>query len=136
MPNKAYWNQVKQIMEFTDAMGSLAGEEMYGAKDKSEVKELIADAERRAAGATDQPMELITLPGLAREFKEVAAEIRASYRNAKTEEERQAILDEVLDCTGDFFTFLAEEASEVFGEASKRLGQAAKENAWDEDDDW
>ena len=135
MPNKAYWNQVRDIMEFTDAIGQMAGKECYGENDRTEVQGLLADAEERAARASDEPMEMITLSGLASEFKEVAKETRANYRNAETEEEKQKILDEVLECTGDFFSFLAEEASEVFGEAKNRLREAAKENAWD-DETW
>ena len=42
---------------------------------------------------------------------------------------------EIMECTGDFFSFLAEEASEVFGEAKNRLHEAAKDNAWD-DEEW
>jgi hypothetical protein len=129
MPNKAYWNQVREIMEFTDALGRMAGEECYREKDKREVQEVLADAKERSARASERPMEMITLSGLASEFKEVAKETRASYCNAETEEEKQKILDEVLECTSDFFSFLAEEASEVFGEAKNRLREAAEDNA-------
>ena len=52
-----------------------------------------------------------------------------------TEEEKEAILNEVLDATNDFFSFLANEAAEVFGEASNRLREAARENAFN-DDEW
>ena len=38
-----------------------------------------------------------------------------------------------MDCTGDFFSFLAEEASEVFGDAKKRLREAAADM---QDDEW
>ena len=51
----------------------------------------------------------------------------------QTEEEKEAILNEVLDATNDFFSFLANEAAEVFGEASNRLREAAKDNAWDDE---
>ena len=135
MPNKAYWNQMARIMEFTDAMGNAMGKEAYGEKDQREVQGFITEAKERAANAPDEPMELITLPGLAREFKDVVKETRENYRNAKTEEERQEIMDEVLESTSDFFSFLAEEASEVFGEAGRRLREAAKDNEW-EDDAW
>ena len=133
MPNKMYWNQVQEIMEFTDAMGRLLGEEAYSERDRKETQESLRDVEERKAKAGDEPMELITLAGLAREFKDVAKETRANYRNAESEEAKQAILDEVLDCTGDFFSFLAEEASEVFGDAKKRLREAAADM---QDDEW
>lgn len=135
MPNKTYWNQVRDIMEFTDAMGQMAGEECYSEMDKKEMQEILADVKERSARSQDEPMEKITLSGLAIDFKEVAKETRTNYRNAETEEEKQKILDEVLECTSDFFSFLAEEASEVFGEAKKRLREAAKDNAWD-DETW
>ncbi len=122
-------------MEFTGALGQMAGKECYGEKDKKEMQEILSDVEERSARASDEPMEMITLSGLAREFKEVAKDTRANYRNAETEEEKQKILDEVLECTSDFFSFLTEEASEVFGEAKNRLHKAAKENAWD-DEEW
>jgi hypothetical protein len=134
MPNKKYWNQVEKAMEFTNALGEAMGEENYGVKDKTGMQEIIEEIKERKAKAGDGPMELITLPGLAGEFKEVAKETRASYRNAKTEEEKEAILNEVLDATNDFFKFLAEEAAEVFGEASNRLREAARENAFNEDE--
>ncbi len=133
MPNKMYWNQVQEIMEFTDAMGRLLGEDAYSGRDRKELKESLRDVEERKAKAGDGPMELITLTGLAREFKDVAKETRANYRNAESEEEKQAILDEVLECTGDFFSFLVEEASEVFGDAKKRLHEAAADM---QDDEW
>ena len=78
MPNKMYWNQVQEIMEFTDAMGRLLGEEAYSARDRKEMKESLRDVEERKAKAGDRPMELITLSGLAREFKDVAKETRAN----------------------------------------------------------
>ena len=133
MPNKTYWNQVQEIMEFTDAMGRLLGEDAYSERDRKEMQESLRDVEERKAKAGDRPMELITLSGLAREFKDVAKETRANYRNAESEEAKQAILDEVLECTGDFFSFLAEEASEVFGDARKRLHEAAADM---QDDEW
>ena len=133
MPNKPYWNQVQEIMEFTDAMGRLLGEDAYSERDRKEMQESLRDVEERKAKAGDRPMELITLSGLAREFKDVAKETRANYRNAESEEAKQAILDEVLECTGDFFSFLAEEASEVFGDAKKRLREAAADM---QDDEW
>ena len=133
MPNKMYWNQVQEIMEFTDAMGRLLGEDAYSERDRKEMQESLRDVEERKAKAGDRPMELITLSGLAREFKDVAKETRANYRNAESEEAKQAILDEVLECTGDFFSFLAEEASEVFGDAKKRLREAAADM---QDDEW
>ena len=133
MPNKTYWNQVQEIMEFTDAMGRLLGEDAYSERDRKEMQESLRDVEERKAKAGDRPMELITLSGLAREFKDVAKETRANYRNAESEEARQAILDEVLECTSDFFSFLAEEASEVFGDAKKRLREAAADM---QDDEW
>ena len=133
MPNKTYWNQVQEIMEFTDAMGRLLGEDAYSERDRKEMQESLRDVEERKAKAGDRPMELITLSGLAREFKDVAKETRANYRNAESEEAKQAILDEVLECTGDFFSFLAEEASEVFGDAKKRLREAAADM---QDDEW
>ena len=136
MPNKMYWNQVQEIMEFTDAMGRLLGEEAYSGRDRKEMKESLRDVEERKAKAGDGPMEMITLAGLAREFKDVAKETRANYRNAESEEAKQAILDEVLDCTGDFFSFLAEEASEVFGDATKRLREAAADMKDDEWPEW
>lgn len=135
MPNKAYWNQMEEIMKFTDAMGSALGAEAYGESDKKQIDAIIAEAQERKGKAPEAPMELITLSGLASEFKDVAKETRANYCNAKTEEEKQEILDEVLECTSDFFSFLAEEAAEVFGDAKKRLREAAKENAW-EDEAW
>lgn len=134
MPNKAYWNQMEEIMKFTDAMGSALGAEAYGESDKMQIDAIIAEAQERKGKAPEGPMEMITLSGLASEFKDVAKETRANYRNAKTEEEKQEILDEVLECTSDFFSFLAEEAAEVFGDAKKRLREAAKENAWE--DEW
>ena len=134
MPNKKYWNQVEKAMEFANALGEAMGEENYGAKDKTGMQEIMEEIKERKAKAGDGSMELITLPGLAGEFKEVAKETRASYRNAKTEEEKEAILNEVLDATNDFFKFLAEEAAEVFGEASNRLREAARENAFNEDE--
>lgn len=133
MPNKTYWNQVRDIMEFTDAMGQMAGEECYRETDKKEMQEILADVKERSDRSLDEPMEMITLSGLAIEFKEVAKETRANYHNAETEEEKQEILDEVLECTSDFFSFLAEEASEVFGEAKNRLHEATKDNVWDEE---
>ena len=133
MPNKTYWNQVQEIMEFTDAMGRLLGEDAYSERDRKEMQESLRDVEERKAKAGDRPMELITLSGLAREFKDVAKETRANYRNAESEEAKQAILDEVLECTSDFFSFLAEEASEVFGDAKKRLREAAADM---QDDEW
>ena len=133
MPNKTYWNQVQEIMEFTDAMGRLLGEDAYSERDRKEMQESLRDVEERKAKAGDGPMELITLSGLAREFKDVAKETRANYRNAESEEAKQAILDEVLECTSDFFSFLAEEASEVFGDAKKRLREAAADM---QDDEW
>ena len=133
MPNKTYWNQVQEIMEFTDAMGSLLGQKAYGERDRQETQEIIRDVEERKAKANDEPMELITLSGLAKEFKDVAKETRANYRNAESEEAKEAILDEVLECTSDFFSFLAEEAAEVFGDAKKRLREAAADM---EDDEW
>ncbi len=133
MPNKTYWNQVQEIMEFTDAMGRLLGEDAYSERDRKEMQESLRDLEERKAKAGDGPMELITLSGLAREFKDVAKETRANYRNAESEEARQAILVEVLECTSDFFSFLAEEASEVFGDAKKRLREAAADM---QDDEW
>lgn len=135
MPNKKYWSQVEKAMEFTNALGEVMGEENYGAKDKTEMQEIMEEIKGRKAKAGDGPMELITLPGLASEFKEVAQETRANYRNAATEEEKEAILNEVLDATNDFFSFLANEAAEVFGEASNRLREAARENAFS-DDEW
>ena len=120
-------------MEFTDAMGRLLGEDAYSERDRKEMQESLRDVEERKAKAGDRPMELITLSGLAREFKDVAKETRANYRNAESEEAKQAILDEVLECTGDFFSFLAEEASEVFGDAKKRLREAAADM---QDDEW
>ena len=66
MPNKTYWNQVQEIMEFTDAMGSLLGKEAYSEGDRQETKEIIRDVKERKAGANDKPMEMITLGGLAR----------------------------------------------------------------------
>jgi len=134
MPNKKYWNQVEKTMEFANALGEAMGEENYGAKDKTGMQEIMEEIKERKTKADDGPMELITLPGLASEFKEVAKETRANYRNAKTEEEKEAILNEVLDATNDFFKFLAEEAAEVFGEASNRLREAARENAFNEDE--
>ncbi len=133
MPNKMYWNQVQEIMEFTDAMGRLLGEDAYSERDRKELQESLRDVEERKAKAGDGPMEMITLAGLVREFKDVAKETRANYRNAESEEEKQAILDEVLECTGDFFSFLAEEASEIFGDARKRLHEAAADM---QDDEW
>ena len=41
MPNKTYWNQVQEIMEFTDAMGSLLGKEAYGEGDRQETQEIL-----------------------------------------------------------------------------------------------
>ena len=128
MPNKTYWNQVQEIMEFTDAMGSLLGKEAYGEGDRQETQEIIRDVKERKERANDKPMEMITLAGLAREFKDVAKETRANYRNAESEE-----ANEVLEGTGDFFSFLAEEAAEVFGDAKKRLHEAAADM---EDDEW
>ncbi len=136
MPNKMYWNQVQEIMEFTDAMGRLLGEEAYSECDRKETQESLQDVEERKAKAGDGPMELITLSGLAREFKDVAKETRANCRNAESEEAKQAILDEVLESTGDFFSFLAEEASEVFGDARKRLREAAADMKDDEWPEW
>ena len=133
MPNKTYWNQVQEIMEFTDAMGGLLGQKAYGERDRQETQEIIRDVKERKAKANNEPMELITLSGLAKEFKDVAKETRANYRNAESEEAKEAILDEVLECTGDFFSFLAEEAAEVFGDAKKRLYEAAVDLA---DDEW
>ena len=133
MPNKTYWNQVQEIMEFTDAMGRLLGEDAYSERDRKEMQESLRDVEERKAKAGDRPLELITLSGLAWEFKDVAKETRANYRNAESEEAKQAILDEVLECTSDFFSFLAEEASEVFGDAKKRLREAAADM---QDDEW
>ncbi len=133
MPNKMYWNQVQEIMEFTDAMGRLLGEDAYSERDRKELQESLRDVEERKAKAGDGPMEMITLAGLVREFKDVAKETRANYRNAESEEAKQAILDEVLECTGDFFSFLVEEASEVFGDAKKRLHEAAADM---QDDEW
>ena len=135
MPNKNYWNQVEKAMEFTNALGEALGEENYGGKDKAEMQEFMSEIAERKANAPDGPMELITLSGLAKEFKEVSKETRANYRNAATEEEKEAILNEVLDATNDFFSFLANEAAEVFGEARNRLREAAKDNAWD-DESW
>ena len=133
MPNKTYWNQVQEIMEFTDALGGLLGQKAYGERDRQEAQEILRDVKERKARANDKPMEPITLSGLAREFKDVAKETRASYRNAESEEAKEAILDEVLECTSDFFSFLAEEAAEVFGDAKKRLREAAADM---EDDEW
>lgn len=133
MPNKTYWNQVQEIMEFTDAMGSLLSKDAYGEGDRQETQEIIRDVKERKERANDKPMEMITLAGLAREFKDVAKETRSNYRNAESEEAKEAILNEVLDCTGDFFSFLAEEAAEVFGDAKKRLHEAAADM---EDDEW
>lgn len=133
MPNKTYWNQVQEIMEFTDAMGGLLGEEAYDERDRQETQEILRDVKERKARANDEPMELITLSGLAREFKDVAKETRANYRNAESAEAKEAILDEVLECTSDFFSFLAEEAAEVFGDAKKRLHEAAADM---QDDEW
>ena len=133
MPNKTYWNQVQEIMEFTDAMGSLLGKEAYSEGDRQETQEIVRDVKARKERANDKPMEMITLAGLAREFKDVAKETRANYRNAESEEAKEAILNEVLECTGDFFSFLAEEAAEVFGDAKKRLHEAAADM---EDDEW
>ena len=133
MPNKTYWNQVQEIMEFTDAMGGLLGKKAYGERDRQETQEILRDVKERKARANDKPMEMITLAGLAREFKDVAKETRANYRNAESEEAKEAILNEVLECTGDFFSFLAEEAAEVFGDAKKRLHEAAADM---EDDEW
>ena len=92
MPNKTYWNQVQEIMEFTDAMGRLLGEDAYSERDRKEMQESLRDVEAK-----------------------------------------QAILDEVLEYTTDFFTFLAEEAAEVFGDAKKRLREAAADM---QDDEW
>ena len=86
MPNKTYWNQVQEIMEFTDAMGSLLGKEAYGEGDRQETQEILRDVKERKERANDKPMEMITLAGLAREFKDVAKETRANYRNAESEE--------------------------------------------------
>ena len=133
MPNKTYWNQVQEIMEFTEAMGGLLGQKAYGERDRQETQEIIRDIKERKARAKDEPMELITLSGLAREFKEVAKETRANYRNAESEEAKEAILNEVLECTNDFFSFLAEEGAEVFGDAKKRLNEAIADM---EDDEW
>lgn len=134
MPNKTYWNQVQEIMEFTDARGGLLGQKAYGERDRQETQEILRDVKERKAKANDGPaMELITLSGLAREFRDVVKETRANYRNAESEEAKEAILDEVLECTSDFFSFLAEEAAEVFGDAKKRLREAAADM---EDDEW
>ena len=133
MPNKTYWNQVQEIMELTDAMGGLLGQKAYGERDRQETQEILRDVKERKARTNDEPIELITLSGLAKEFKDVAKETRANYRNAESEEAKEAILDEVLECTSDFFSFLAEEAAEVFGDAKKRLNEAAADM---EDDEW
>ena len=133
MPNKTYWNQVQEIMELTDAMGGLLGQKAYGERDRQETQEILRDVKERKARTNDEPIELITLSGLAKEFKDVAKETRANYRNAESEEAKEAILDEVLECTSDFFSFLAEEAAEVFGDAKKRLREAAADM---EDDEW
>ena len=132
MPNKTYWNQVQEIMEFTDAMGGLLGKEAYGERDRQETQEILRDVKERKEKANDKPMELITLAGLAREFKDVAKETRANYRNAESEEAKEAILDEVLECTSDFFSFLAKEGAEVFGDAKKRLNEAIADMEDDE----
>ena len=95
MPNKTYWNQVQEIMEFTDAMGGLLGKEAYGEGDRQETQEIVRDVKERKERANDKPMEMITLTGLAREFKDVAKETRANYRNAESEEAKEAILNEI-----------------------------------------
>ena len=71
MPNKKYWSQVEKAMEFTNALGEAMGEENYGGKDKAEMQEIMSEIAERKANAQDGPMELITLSGLAKEFKEV-----------------------------------------------------------------
>ncbi len=89
MPNKTYWNQVQEIMEFTDAMGSLLGKEAYSEGDRQETQEIVCDVKERKERANDKPMEMITLAGLAREFKDVAKETRANYRNAESEKQKK-----------------------------------------------
>ena len=61
MPNKTYWNQVQEIMEFTDAMGGLLGKKAYGERDRQETQEILRDVKERKARANDKPMEMITL---------------------------------------------------------------------------
>ena len=47
MPNKAYWNQMEEIMKFTDAMGSALGAEAYGESDKKQIDAIIAEVQER-----------------------------------------------------------------------------------------
>lgn len=122
MPNKAYWNTLADIMEFTNCI--------TGNNDEENVK----DIRRRAEKASDKPMEEITLAGLVTEFFEVAGETVHNYRNAKSDEERASILLEVHEAGRDIFGTIAEEASEASDYIKSRLKDIEEDNRLFEED--
>lgn len=116
MPNKAYWSQLEEILEFTQA---LTGES------DAELKQSIKERKEKAS---DAPMEEITLASLASEFVEVFGETCVNYKNAKTQPERDAILDEIDEVSSDIFNTIGEEMGEAFDYLESRLKDIEEES--------
>jgi len=112
MPNKKYWSQVQDILEFTQV---LTGD------NSEELKQSLEEVKEYKNNASNAPMEEITLAGLAKEFVEVFAETCENYKKAETQAERAVIIDEVKEASNDIFCTIQEEMSEAFSYIGSRF---------------